>query len=142
MLIPLNQFICDECGSLIVKSEDGWLEWFDDYETAVKGFRIVHHSSVSPKGENGGDCYYPRKAKVSDGHLTHYMGIDGLAFLLSKFDRDLEDPKELAEIIRRLHIPHYEEARLFFDRAYKDGLIDSMDHDQKNLLMIINEYVK
>ena len=70
------------------------------------------------------------------------MGIDGLAFLLSKFDRILDDFKELVEIIRRLHIPHYEEARLYIDRAYKDGLIDSMDHDQNNLQIIINEYAK
>lgn len=142
MPIPLKKFICDECGSIIEKPEDGWLEWFDDYETPVEGFRIVHHSSVSPRRDKGGDCYYPRNPKVSDGHLTQYMGIDGLAFLLAKFDRNLADPKELAEIIRRLHIPHYEEARLLIDRAHKDGLLDSPDHDQNNLLMIIKEYAK
>jgi len=140
MLVPLKNFICDDCGSVIEKPEDGWLEWFDDYETPMEGFRIVHSYGTSPKRDKGGNCYYTQSTKVSDNHLTHFMGSDGLAFLLAKFDRNLANPRELAEIIRRLHIPHYEEARLFMDRAHKDGLLDSRDNDQKTLLMIIQEY--
>ncbi len=142
MLIPLKNYICDECGCTIEKPGDGWLEWIDDNKTPLKGFRIVHHSSASPRKNQGGNCYYPPNLDVSDDHLTHYMGTDGLAFLLSKFDQNLSDAKELVEIIRRLHIPHYEEARQFIDRAHKDGLLDSKDHDQNNLLMIIKQYAK
>ena len=34
-LRPLEQFICDECGELIEKLEDGWLEWIDDCKNPI-----------------------------------------------------------------------------------------------------------
>ena len=139
-LRPLEQFICDECGELIEKLEDGWLEWIDDYKNPIHGFRIVHASGTSPRRKSGKNCYYPESIGLCDGHLSHFSTIDGLAILLSFFEKNLGTPKELAEIIRRLHIPHYEEARRYLERASSDGFIDNIDSSQADLKRVIEEY--
>ena len=139
-LKPLQQFICDECGEVIEKVEDGWIEWFDDFENPIHGFRIVHYSSASPRNEQGRTCYYPESSALCDHHLRDVTGSNGLAYLLSFFERNLGDPKELAEIIRRIRIPHYEEARQYLAKAYNDGFVDSKDYGQNDLKQVIQEY--
>lgn len=139
-LKPMEQFICDECGEVIEKIEDGWLEWIDVLNKPIYGFRIVHVSGRSPRFMNGGNCYYPEGCEVSDMHLNEFIGFDGLAYLLSFFDRNLRDPKEVVEIVRRLHISHYEEARQYFKKAINDGFIDSRDNNQNDLKRVIKEY--
>lgn len=115
-LKPLEQFVCDECDQIIEKVEDGWLEWFDDGIHPIHGFRIVHY---------GGKCYYTSRTigekihSVSDMHLHAFMGIPGLAILLNMFAKDIAFPEDLAEIIGRLHIPHYEKIRYYFRKAAK-----------------------
>ena len=40
MLVPLKQFICDECGTVIESPEDGYVEWESVREyghTTVRG---------------------------------------------------------------------------------------------------------
>ena len=132
-LAPLQQFICDKCGQVIEKVDDGWLEWFDDCKTPAHGFRIVHA---------GGPCIYRDSADVSDNHLFHFTGPDGLADLLSFFDREHGvNQGELAEIIRRLHVPYYEEARQYLDRAVNDGYLGGKESIRQNDLKgIIEEY--
>lgn len=139
-LEPMKQFICDECGKIIEKIEDGWLEWIDNTGNDIYGFRIVHVYGASPRIESGKTCYYPEYLGICDNHLEYFIGVDGLAYLLSFFYRNLRDPKEVAEIIRRLHIPYYEEARQFFKKAIDDGFMDSRDYTQNDLERIIIEY--
>jgi hypothetical protein len=139
-LKPMEQFICDECGEVIEKIEDGWLEWIDNTGNPIHGFRIVHASGRSPRFKNGGNCYYPEYLGISDNHLEYFTGMNGLAYLLSIFDRNLRDPKELVEIIRRLHIAYYEEARLFLKRAIEEGFIDCWDDTQVILKRVIVKY--
>jgi hypothetical protein len=102
---PLEQFICDSCGYVIQKIDDGWFEWFENEKKGLYGFRIVHASMTSPQYKIKGDCFYPEQSGLSDNHLRYFRGTDGLAWLLSYFMRNLADPKEIAEIIRRVHIP-------------------------------------
>ena len=131
-LKPLSQFICDQCGLLIENADDGWLEWYDDCENPAHGFRIVHA---------GRRCYYPERADISDNHLIYFTGKDGLPILLNLFKRKgVADQNELAEIIRRLHIPYYEEARRYWDRAVSEGMIDNEDYRQAELQAVIKEY--
>ena len=131
-LKPLEQFICDQCGRLIENVDEGWLEWYDDYKNPAHGFRIVHARQ---------NCYYPDKAGVSDNHLVYFTGNDGLAVLLNLFKRrGVADQNELAEIIRRLHIPHYEEARRYWERAVSEGMVDNEDYRQAELQAVIKEY--
>lgn len=148
-LVPLQQWICDECGKIIKKPEDGWLEWLEGVTESIQpyGFRIVHHQLASPqKG-----CYYKatkvNPAFISDGHLDWYLGHDGLAQLLVFFDdgnRNAKDQTELAEIIRRLHLPYYEEARLCFQAAHADGYTDGFNeyaiYMQDTMKRIIERY--
>lgn len=150
-LIPLQQWVCDECGELIEKPEDGWLEWLSSvsHNIPAMGFRIVHHKLASPRGS----CYYNDSNKdvnpvfISDGHLDFYLGLNGLATLLTFFLDDkfkAGNPGEVAEIIRRLHLPHYEEARRYFHAAKADdytyGLNYLAIHSQETLRNIIKEY--
>ncbi|MGD0487762.1 MAG: hypothetical protein ABSB94_11270 [Syntrophorhabdales bacterium] len=131
-LKPLEQFICDQCGLLIEKIDDGWLEWYDDLEKPAHGFRIVH---------SGRRCYYPERAEISDNHLIYFTGNDGLSMLLNLFKRKgVVDQDELAEIIRRLHVPYYEEARTYWDRAVSEGMVDNEDYRQADLQAVIKEY--
>jgi hypothetical protein len=131
-LKPLEQFICDKCGQLIEKVDDGWLEWYDNFKEPAHGFRVVHA---------GGRCLYPDHADISDNHLVYFTGADGLASLLSMFKgKGVADQNELAEIIRRLHVPHYEEARMYWERAVSEGTITDESYRQEDLLDVIKEY--
>jgi len=48
------------------------------------------------------------------------------------------------ELFRRLHIPYYEEARIYFDEARSDGFFEGHNeftiYSQPNLINIIEEY--
>jgi hypothetical protein len=137
---PLKQFVCDECGQIIKNINDGWFEWIDLKGDDIHGFRIVHFSGASPRFKQGKNCYYPEHLGISDNHLKYFTGEDGLGYLLSLFERRLRDPKEVIEMIRRLHIPHYEEARFFFKRAIDEGFIACFDDTQDTLKKIISKY--
>lgn len=120
-LVPLEQWYCDNCGEVINAPEDGWLEWYHDrgeYDSN-EGYRIVHHDKK---------CMYDDKRlfaenkSVSDMHLTAYIGPDGLVSLLSHIEfNNAKDNSELVDIIRRLHIPYYEEARRYHRVAEAEG---------------------
>jgi hypothetical protein len=139
-LRPLEQFICDECGGLIEKLEDGWLEWLSPPNKPVHGFRIVHSAEKSPRSKSGWHCYYPDGPGASDNHLNNFAGPDGLALLLSFLEMDLGYPKELADITRRIHVPHYEEARQYLEKALDDGFLSSRDYSQADLKRVIEQY--
>ena len=141
-LNPLLQFICDECKGVIEKIEDGWLEWFDGNENPLHVYRIVHTSKASPRFEKGGSCYYPESSDVNGLYLKVFTGSDGLALLLSFFERNLADSNEVAENIRRLHIPYYEEARHYLEKAYVDRIIVDKVYGQEDLKKIIKAYGK
>ena len=140
-LNSLQQFICDECQGVIEKIDDGWVEWFNGDENPLHGFRIVHGSKASSRFKKGGNCYYPESSNASGLQLKVFTGSDGLALLLSFFGRKLSDPNEFAEIIRRIYIPHYEEARHYLEKAYTSGIIDDKVYGQADLKKVINEYI-
>ncbi len=129
-LEPLQQWICDTCGQPIHRREDGWMQWLvDDDDRCTKyAFRIVHHLSASPKpGAHG--CYYrePAELYVADVPLPSCLGVDGLAHVLS-FLTDgagVRDVGAFVELIRRCHVPYYEEARRYLARMEYDGVIES-----------------
>ena len=123
-LDPLQQWFCDECGEIISDETNGWLEWYRDIISNSefgrnKGFRIVHHDK---------SCMYDSHQMFSQGkliadmHLNSFTGPDGLVYLLSKIQYEAnEDDSKLVEIIRRLHVPFYEEARRYHANAEVDG---------------------
>lgn len=143
-LIPLKQWICDSCGGVIEKPRDGWLEWYTEKDKSLDtGFRIVHHRE---------SCMYndttleQQNRSPLDLGLPHALGSHGLGYLLFKLELSekgvykLADIKELIEIIRRLHLPYYEEARLYWKDALRDGFHDGCSFDENTLLDIIKNY--
>jgi hypothetical protein len=151
VLEPLKQWICDGCGEIIRSEREGWLEFLRDRSPKpgailTHGFRIVHHNSFAPRRPAGlpADVPTPLEARcaayqdrigVQDMHLRAYLGITGLADLLVRLDwGSFVDPdgehsseaptREMVEIIRRLHVPYYEEARLHLAQAAEDGELD------------------
>jgi len=133
---PLKQFICDECGEIIERPEEGFVEWIRDEVDGRQqacGFRIVHHYKYSPlKGKKKDACYkYGDHDGRSDDHLNHILDMKN-QFILSFLDLGyfhstegnsclITDFKEFADFARRLTIPYYEQARLSFDKAMSDG---------------------
>ena len=134
MLIPLEQWICDTCAEVIESPEHGWLEWRQGEDHKAFEFRIVHHATRSPRRPHG-DCY---RSDERHGHLTQYGGDDGLVNLLCLLDQgiyidpvhadqsypDVKDIREWMELVRRLQIPYYEEARQYFHKASQEGYFD------------------
>lgn len=131
---PLEQWICDRCDVLIANVDDGWLEWISDSQNRKShSFKIVHHISASPRRPNR-DCYhYSGRRDRADNHLIHFVGPAGLANLLSFIDMGpyldpdgenvprVSDLREFTELARRLFLPYYEEARLYWPLAVEDG---------------------
>jgi hypothetical protein len=106
------------------------MQWLvdDDDQFTKYAFRIVHHLSASPKHGSYG-CYYREQAElyVADVPLPYFLGVDGLAHVLS-FLTDgagVRDVGAFVEMIRRCHLPYYEEARRYLARAEYDGVIES-----------------
>jgi hypothetical protein len=129
-LKPLQEWICDTCGDKLV-AEDGWIEWLDpvDQHQGPHAFRIVHWGGPCYKHENHSAC--------SDSHLDEFLGFDGLQKFLAMLDVGrildplgnaiprLPELRSFSDVIRRLHIPYYEEARLHFDAAIASGDFNS-----------------
>lgn len=140
-LKPLQQWYCDSCREIIKKPEDGWVHWRKEKrgqaptEWGVHSIEILHRAHTSPRGEGG--CF--RAPIEKELHLSRFLGPEGIARLVSMMDVGVyHDPDRLelvgvkdirnwAEVFRRLHLPYYEEARRYFDRARADGTLDAVD---------------
>ncbi|PTK09479.1 hypothetical protein [Staphylococcus saprophyticus] len=143
-LVPLKQWYCDHCGEVINDPNDGWLEWHHESGEIgnYEGYRIVHHDK---KCMYDASRLFRENKSLSDMHLTSYIGPDGLVSLLSMIEfNDVKDNSELIEIIRRLHIPYYEEARKYHHVANEEGFFDGanelMAYRQNTSKYIINNF--
>ena len=139
-LIPLKQWYCDSCGEVIDEPKNGWLERYHDRGKLgnYEGYRIVHNDTK---------CMYDDKRlfaenkSLSDMHLTAYVGPDGLISLLSDIEFNVaKDNSELVEIIRRLHIPYYEEARKYHYVAEEEGFFDG-ENEITRYLQSTSKYI-
>lgn len=160
MMEPLKQFICDECGEIIEIPEEGFVEWTREMVAGklyTSGFRIVHNKFYSPyKQTRAHGCYkYNDHPGRSDTHLEHLLEMPQqylLSFLdLGQFhDIDgnscsIKDFREYADFARRLTVPYYEEARLYFDDAMSDGYSECNPYlifKEDTLKRMIEEYAK
>lgn len=145
-LFPLSQWKCDACGEIIDRPEMGWVEWLAGPTRGTKAhaFRVVHNSSR---------CQYPSTGRVHDIHLVHLLGPDGLATLLALLapgghtgnrEEGVASLDEWGELVRRLHVPHYEEARQYWADAEADGFFAGpakhAPYSQATLLGILSRY--
>jgi hypothetical protein len=124
-------WICDTCHETINSVDDGWFEWKSvpkadgEYGGRI-GFRLVHAGTKGPNGRKG--CMYNERGfakgeSLADLPLEQFVGPDGLMNLL-EFLSDSPGSDELIEMIKRLHVPGYEGARLHFDRAIREGVFE------------------
>lgn len=151
-LRPLRQWICDTCGEIIQKPEDGYVQFHKDENGHYDDFIIVHHYPASPyKDQSKEGCYRYN----SDLDLEIYLGEQGLVQLLALIDpgqhkrKVLDKPyvsniRKWVELVRRLHVPYYEEARRYWKRAEQDGFFidanEAWPYLPKHLKMLIEEY--
>jgi hypothetical protein len=133
MLKPLQQWVCDRCQNVIESPEKGYVEWIDGDDELHRDYRIIHA---------GGQCHHHlHAAGLSDSSLEDFVGPTGLVKLLSVLDVGAyHDPnfvghlrikpanvRNYVETFRRLQLPYYEEARLYWDQATEDGVFDGIN---------------
>ena len=127
---PLKQWICDVCGEIIEKPEDGYVVWGTDQEDKLDKMLILHKNNRHKDGTKTG-CDREKMKYTSLLPLSSFLGDDGKVLFLSLVDagpyhcpeykNNVADVRLLLEVYRRLQIPYYEEARLYWDRAMEDG---------------------
>jgi hypothetical protein len=150
MLEPLKQWICDSCGQVIKSPEDGYVEWLVETEetmfSAQYGFKIIHSGEECT-------CYPQEDISLNDAPLEFFLGGKGYLNLLSFLDigpllmKEYKGPRvkylrEFVEFIKRLTVPYYEEARLYFKNVQDDEhfVLDDSIYHQENLIKIIQKY--
>jgi hypothetical protein len=125
-MVPLLEWTCDKCERVITAPREGLLEWITDQKGKNLGYRIVHQA-----------CHYKRKelrkrdaaSQLPLGELTGSKGLEQLLDFLEKEDHI--DRTEFRDIIRRIHVEYYEEARRYWPRALQDGVIQEMNKGSK-----------
>ncbi|WP_427138442.1 hypothetical protein [Psychrobacillus psychrodurans] len=141
-LKPKQQWICDNCGEVIESIEDGCLEWYKgNDDSLVENFRIVHHDST---------CMYDPQMLFKEGKqaismlLESLVGDSGLVYLLGLGVTEIRNFTEYQEIIKRLHVDHYEEARLYWHLAEEDHFFEGANaawpYLPETSLKIIHKY--
>ncbi|MES2466369.1 MAG: hypothetical protein V4675_03620 [Verrucomicrobiota bacterium] len=109
---------CDSCSNPIESIEDGWIEGLNREaggRMVGHGLRLVHFGGNQQRHE--ARCQYvdlksARTAShISDSALRDFVGPKGLMNLLQLIAADRISQLEGFEMIERLHIPGYEEAR-------------------------------
>lgn len=142
LLQPLQQWICDTCGEIIEQPDHGYVEWVAEKRDELyvaRDLRIVHHAPRSPhyrRETQTGHCYkHEHTANRCDLALNDFVGAEGLSrFLAVFFDvgptlrpeflgPQVADLRATVEIMRRLYVPYYEEARLYWTEAEVDGFM-------------------
>lgn len=133
-----NGWICDVCGGIIARAEDGWVEWLEtpvpgmESKSKGNGLRLVHHVPASPRNNmremgcqyDGNAEFKKNRALVSDLSLTDFVGADGLMNLLEMAHKEEVPKHEALEMVKRLHIPGYEHVRHYFSEAISDGVYE------------------
>lgn len=126
MSAPLSSWTCDVCGDTIHKVEDGYLIWKNGDDMRAHGFKIIHR----------GQC--DQKDHACSGALADFTGPAGLSVLLSHLSMgplaaargashcDVGNLDEFVDLVRRLHVPYYEQARQrFADPDVRDAMRDA-----------------
>jgi len=116
---PLTIWYCDVCGEPITDPARGYVVWTHDHQGRDTGFKIIHQGKCD-------DSLNPSSCALPD-----LLGPNGLNYLLAKMSygplatsskpTGPADLDEFVDLVRRLQLPHYEEARRKFSSdAVKD----------------------
>lgn len=142
MLKPLSQWCCDSCGGIIDGPMEGHVEWYTTHRTRkTSGCRIVHMSRECAS-DAAEQAALGRTATVIS--LDRVVGRRGMACLLKRIGEvvglgwaETADGQAFVELMRRVQLPYYEEARLFWDVALAASIHDGTSYDEATLLRIL-----
>ncbi|MFH0915650.1 MAG: hypothetical protein V1912_04295 [bacterium] len=156
---PLQEWICDTCGELIKRPEEGWVEWLEGIDDRVGDFRICHAVPFCPLAQDeitGPFCQqHVGRLGMHEMPLEDFADQGGLLEMLSFVDVDVgldkeyqgyraRDLHEWAETCRRLLLPYYEEARIYWDDARNDGFFSGLTeismYTPETLARLIGKY--
>jgi hypothetical protein len=153
-MLPLQQFVCDTCKGLINQPSDGWLEFHFNEDTkspsvCYEKFAIVHVRKLSPLEDRY--CESEHSCKISLNDILQNNSEDAMATLLPFLDEGefhqtiyrgslAKNMREFVEIMRRLTIKYYEEARLYMNDEDLNGQPPSGSNSSFNLQSIINKH--
>jgi len=136
----LRQWICDNCGEIIEKPEDGYVFW-KSQDMKNYDFHIVHHVKC-----NLGNSF----TKSMD--LGCFLGADGLVRLLAMLDPgpmhqpnyqcEVSDMREFVEFFRRVQLPYYEEARIYWQDAKNDDFFSDANELRIYLPSTLQELIQ
>lgn len=105
------RLVCDDCDMEITDPCDGELAWaWKDEEK--KRVLVVHAPYACPRWEHQ-TLHLPRHVQErGTANLDYFMGRSGLLELLARIETGDMPVGMGLELIRRLHVPGYEEYRL------------------------------
>ena len=114
---------CAGCGELIGGIEAGWVGWLANEDqqgkTRVRGLRLVHVRCRY----DGRSEFRKDKSLVEGLPLERFVGPDGLMLLLSFIAQGEMPQADLLELVKRVHIPGYEQTRELFRDAIHGGAV-------------------
>ncbi|HOP41545.1 MAG TPA: hypothetical protein PLI53_10935, partial [Geobacteraceae bacterium] len=116
---------------------EGIVEWYsfiDEHGVPRGGkLRLVHECSVSPllkMGLKRKGCsldmheeLYGSTGTTGSAPLGEFLGPGGLMRLLSFITGEEFPAGDVIRMIKRLHVPGYEAARIFFRKAALEGIV-------------------
>lgn len=125
---PLGLWYCDVCGNLIEPPQKAYVIWKSKGKVA-KDFKIIHQNQCDLHDHN---------ASIP---LDNLLGLDGLTYLLAFLsvgpihhnsttsrEPQIEDFEAYVDLVRRVQIPYYEQARRRFrDRRILENFYDSSE---------------
>lgn len=133
---------CDGCGEPILDARQGLFEYqsvkCEEVEgPRARGLRLFHVTRPDPRRPRKFGCQYdndyyssPRSEyTIRSILLTEMMGPEGLQFFLRLISVGELPTDEVLEMIRRVHVPGYEHARLHFEEAKDTDVIVNHDLD-------------
>ncbi len=143
---PLESWYCDVCDEKIEDVNKGYVIWKVSDESKHHDFKIIHQKKCDSKND------YPLSKALKD-----FIGEDGLTSLLSMLSlgpiklmdsqesySKIVDTDKFIDLIRRVQIPYYEEARRHFhESALLEEFSDSNEvypYVSEELKRIINTY--
>jgi hypothetical protein len=128
--VILTGWRCGNCNELITSIESGWVEWLVSEDasgkTLIRGLRLVHASCrYDDRREFRAD-----RSLVEGLPLERVVGPDGLMLSLSLIAQGEMPRADLLELVKRVHIPGYEQTRELFRDAIREGAVTPLIGDE------------